>query len=278
MTAKVGRAESRFRNPIQTTTTLDALNVNGYSIDFRGQRSPAADQVSVRCHPGGRALTLVGVPVAASGTQPTTIANTTSSEIRIRPQRAPPTANDVAQLNVAGSGAGQADHQVRPRLQEASVRHLRVPSCQPERHHLRATGRLQRGQSDDDAQRLRSRPQPAGRYADVVGDSESERTTQAYNIYRNCIISGPAGGPGDFTLSSITNGNARGNNQSVSETDTGGWFMADFQQPRCSARPARQRGRTLRWKPRCQRPAIRPPMPAAPEVTVDNKYSDWLPS
>ena len=28
-----------FRNPVQTTTTLDAPNVNGYSIDFRNSRS-----------------------------------------------------------------------------------------------------------------------------------------------------------------------------------------------------------------------------------------------
>jgi iron complex outermembrane receptor protein len=35
----------------------------------------------------------------------------------------------------------------------------------------------------------------------------------AYDIYCNCLKSGPAGGPGDFTLSSITNGNARGNNR-----------------------------------------------------------------
>jgi TonB-dependent receptor len=52
---------------------------------------------------------------------------------------------------------------------------------------------------------------------------------QAYNIYCNCIQSGPAGGPGDFTLSSITNGNARGNNRAVTEKDTGGFLMLDFQ-------------------------------------------------
>jgi iron complex outermembrane receptor protein len=50
----------------------------------------------------------------------------------------------------------------------------------------------------------------------------------AYDIYCNCLKSGPAGGPGDFTLSSTTNGNARGNNRSVTETDTGGFLMADF--------------------------------------------------
>jgi iron complex outermembrane receptor protein len=51
---------------------------------------------------------------------------------------------------------------------------------------------------------------------------------KAYDIYCNCIKSGPAGGPGDFTLSSITNGNARGNNRAVTEKDNGMFLMADF--------------------------------------------------
>ena len=33
-----GRSTSEFRNPFQTTTTLDAPNVNGYTIDFRDSR------------------------------------------------------------------------------------------------------------------------------------------------------------------------------------------------------------------------------------------------
>ena len=35
LNAKIGRADSEFRNPVQTTVTLDAPNVNGYSFDFR---------------------------------------------------------------------------------------------------------------------------------------------------------------------------------------------------------------------------------------------------
>ena len=40
--ALAGRATSKFRNPFQTTTTLDALNVNGYTIDFR-ENDPGRD-------------------------------------------------------------------------------------------------------------------------------------------------------------------------------------------------------------------------------------------
>jgi TonB-dependent receptor len=50
----------------------------------------------------------------------------------------------------------------------------------------------------------------------------------AYDIYCNCIKAGPAGGPGDFTLSSITNGNARGNNRTVTERDDGFYLMGEF--------------------------------------------------
>ena len=46
----------------------------------------------------------------------------------------------------------------------------------------------------------------------LIPNLHGDRST-LYNIYCNCLQSGAAGGPGDFTLSSITNGNARGNNR-----------------------------------------------------------------
>ena len=100
LNAKIGRANSKFRNPIQTTTTLDALNVNGYTIDFRGSdRLPSITYPFDPTQLGG-ALTLVGVPQVTTGTQPTTITNTTSSEIRIRPQGAN-SRNDIVHADLA---------------------------------------------------------------------------------------------------------------------------------------------------------------------------------
>ena len=82
---------------------LDALNVNGYSIDFRtNDRLPLIKYPFDVTQTGG-ALTLVGVPVATTGTQATSIANTTSSEIRIRPQ-GPETRSIHASTCCAGSG------------------------------------------------------------------------------------------------------------------------------------------------------------------------------
>jgi TonB-dependent receptor len=62
LTGKIGQADSKFKNPVQTTTTLDALNVNGYQIDFRqNDRLPIIRYPFDPAQPGG-ALTIVGVP------------------------------------------------------------------------------------------------------------------------------------------------------------------------------------------------------------------------
>ncbi len=227
VTGKIGRADSKFRNPVQTTTTLDALNVNGYAIDFRdNDRLPNITYGfnAATVNP----LTLVGIPRVASGTQPATIANTTSSEIRIRPQGSD-NKNDVAQLD----GAWEID---------------------PGRFTMKAG--LQRKTYDFSTFEFRRVNQNDTIFDPPSGVSIGSLTTtlsgfgrglslpsgvpttwvipdlraiaSAYNIYCNCLQSGPAGGPGDFTLSSTTNGNARGNNRAVTEKDSGGWLQGDF--------------------------------------------------
>jgi iron complex outermembrane receptor protein len=102
LNAKIGRATSKFRNPVQTTTTLDALNVNGYTLDFRNSdRLPSISYPFDPANPGGGALGIVGVPLVSTGTQPTTVPNTTTSEIRIRPQGAT-NRNDVVNSTCPG--------------------------------------------------------------------------------------------------------------------------------------------------------------------------------
>ena len=51
--------------------------------------------------------------------------------------------------------------------------------------------------------------------------------------------SGPANGPGDFTLTSITNGNARGGNFGIEEVDRGWYAQLDFSKARLGDIPVR---------------------------------------
>ena len=219
MSAKVGRANSKFRNPVQTTVTLDALNVNGYTLDFRQDSRAATIGYPFDPMAANGALGIVGVPQVASGAQPTTVANTTTSEIRIRPQGAT-NVNDVGQFDLAW---------------EAS-------------DNLTFKGGINRKKYESDTYEFRRVNQNDTIFAPPAGSSGLSTTVTgfgqgnvsgwvipnlsaiaaAYDIYCNCIKAGPAGGPGDFTLSSITNGNARGNNRTVTERDDGFYLMGEF--------------------------------------------------
>lgn len=226
LTAKIGSAKSVFDNPVQTTTTLDAINVNGYGLDFRNSdRLPVISYPFDPTDPNG-ALKLVGVPVT-SGTQAATVPNTTTSEIRIRPQGAT-NRNDLFNVNLAWDAAdgfglkGGVDFK-RYTFDTFEFRRINqndtifAPAAGTSTANLTTTlTGFGNGLS-----------LPAGTptswvIPNLVG------IAQAYDIYCNCLKSGPAGGPGDFTLSSVTNGNARGNNRSVVETDTGGYLMGEF--------------------------------------------------
>ena len=219
MSAKVGRANSKFRNPVQTTVTLDALNVNGYTLDFRRDARAAIIGYPFDPMAANGALGIVGVPQVTGGTQPTTVPNTTTSEIRIRPQGAT-NVNDVAQFDLAW---------------EAS-------------DNLTFKGGLNRKKYESDTYEFRRVNQNDTIFAPPAGAGNLTTTVTgfgqgnvsgwvipnlsaiaaAYDIYCNCIKAGPAGGPGDFTLSSITNGNARGNNRTVTERDNGFYLMGEF--------------------------------------------------
>ena len=219
MSAKVGRANSKFRNPVQTTVTLDALNVNGYTLDFRQDNRAAIIGYPFDPASANGPLGIIGVPQVTSGTQPTTVANTTTSEIRIRPQGAT-NVNDVAQFDLAW---------------EAN-------------DNLTFKGGINRKKYESDTYEFRRVNQNDTIFAPPAGSANLTTTltgfgqgnvsswlipnlsaiAAAYDIYCNCIKAGPAGGPGDFTLSSITNGNARGNNRTVTERDDGFYLMGEF--------------------------------------------------
>jgi iron complex outermembrane recepter protein len=276
LTARVGRATSKFRNPVQTTTTLDALNVNGYTIDFRGNdRLPAIGYPFDPNQPGG-ALTLVGVPKVTSGTQPATIANTTSSEIRIRPQGTD-NINDLAHVDLAWDLVpdqwtlkGGADYK---RYDFSTYEYRRVN--QNDTIFAPPAGTSVESLTTTLSGFGKQLAMPAGTPTSWVIPNLAA-IAQAYDIYCNCIKSGPAGGPGDFTLSSITNGNARGNNRSVIETDTSGFVMADFRN-KLGDYPIRGNfgARYVQTK---QSATGYQATAGGTEVTVEQTYGDFLPA
>jgi iron complex outermembrane recepter protein len=272
--ARVGMADSRFRNPLQTTTTLDALNVNGYSIDFRGNsRLPSIGYPIDVSQPG--ALGLVTIPQVASGTQRNTIPNTTASEIRIRPQGAN-NRNDVAsfhldyELNERVNLKGGADYK-RYRFNTFEFRRVNQNDtifAPPAGTSIGSLTTVVSGFG-------KGLGLPAGVPTSwVIPDLQA--IAAAYDIYCNCLKSGPAGGPGDFTLSSITNGNARGNNRRVTEENRSVWAMADFS-TRVFGLPVRGNA-GVRWVETSQVATGFQAAGGGTEVSVPNKYTDTLPS
>jgi iron complex outermembrane receptor protein len=273
--ARIGRAKSRFDNPVQTTTTLDALNVNGYAIDFReSDRLPNITYPFDPTRPG--ALTIVGVPQVTTGTQPATIPNTTSSEIRIRPQGSTNTI-DNATAEIAWEVApnsvtvrGGPDYK-KYRFDTFEFRRVNQndtifapPGGMPVSSLVTTLNNFGRGLS-----------LPSGVPTTwVIPDLNA--IAQAYNIYCNCLQSGPSGGPGDFTLSSVTNGNARGNNRSVTEKDEGAYVMADYTFDRWAVPIRGNIG--VRYVRTEQSATGYQATAGGTQVTVEQSYSDWLPS
>ncbi len=273
--AKAGRATSRFRNPVQTTTTLDALNVNGYAIDFRGSdRLPAITYPFDPTQVGG-ALTLVPVPQVSSGTQPTTVTNTTTSEIRIRPQGST-NINDSANVTLTWDVAdavtlrGGAD---RKRYSFDTYEFRRIN--QNDTIFAPPAGTTVASLTTSLTGFGNGLSLPAGTATSWVIPNLNA-IAQAYDIYCNCLKSGPVGGPGDFTLSSITNGNARGNNRKVTETDTGGFLMADFDTKLGGMRVRGNAG--VRYVKTDVDSLGYQATGGGTAVTVTNSYSDTLPS
>jgi iron complex outermembrane receptor protein len=274
MTAQVGRAQSKFKNPVQTTTTLDALNVNGYTIDFRGNdRLPAISYPFDVTQPGG-ALALVGVPQVATGTQPTSIPNTTSSEIRIRPQGAN-NRNDVVKADLVWDA-------IPDRLNfKAGVDLKKFSFDSYESRRVNANDTIfapvggSAGLTTTITNFGNGQDLPAGTPTTWLIPNLNA-IAKAYDIYCNCIKSGPAGGPGDFTLSSITNGNARGNNRSVTEKDNGLFLMGEFA---TDVGPFPVRGNFgARYVQTNLSATGYQATGGGTQVTVENKYSDVLPS
>ena len=270
--ARVGRADSKFRNPMQTTTTLDALNVNGYSIDFRNSDRLPAINFGLDVN-SGAALQIIGVPQAAPGaTQPNTIPNTTSSEIRIRPQGAS-NRNDVLHFDLTWDIVPDA-FSVNV---GADFKKYTFDTFEFRRVNQNDTIFAPTGGMSGLTTTVTGFGKGLGSGA-VTGwiIPDLKAISAAYDIYCNCLKSGPAGGPGDFTLSSITNGNARGNNRRIVERDTSGFLMFDFKQDVAGIPVRGNFG--VRYVETDITAQGYVATGGGTLVTVKNKYEDWLPS
>lgn len=277
VSARVGRATSKFRNPIQTTTTLDALNVNGYTIDFRqNDRLPAISFPFDVGQAGAGGLGIVGVPEVTTGTQPNSIPNTTASEIRMRPQGAT-NRNDVAKVDLTWDIVPDAF----TLKGGVDLKKFTFDSYESRRVNQNDTifappaGTSLAGLTTTVGGFGSGLGMPAGNATSWVIPNLSA-IAKAYDIYCNCIKSGPAGGPGDFTLSSTTNGNARGNNRSVTEEDNGAFIMGEFASEVAGYKVRGNAG--VRYVQTNLSASGYQATGGGTQVTVDHDYSDVLPS
>jgi len=264
-----GKSTSDFDNPIQTTTTLDAPNVNGYTLDFRTSRGQPTITYPFDPTSTSGPLTIVGTPPGV------TAAQITPSEIRIRPQGAK---NDFTTVR------GDLAWDVVP--EEFTIK---VGAFW--RKYDFDTFEFRRVNQTDSILAL-----PAGTtlpqvttlltgFGRGLGLTNTPTTwlipdlnaiASLYNIYCNCLQSGAAGGPGDFTLSSITNGNARGNNRAVTEKDTGAYLQADFTTRLFGRRLRGNMG--IRYVKTDLHAEGYQALGGGTLTVVDRSYEDWLPS
>lgn len=270
-----GFADSKFDNPVQTTITMDAPNVDSYSIDFRNStRLPQITYPFDVANPNGP-LQFLGVPRVASGAQPNAITNTTASEIRIRPQGAS-NRNEVLHFDarwdaipdqlalIVGANLRRYDFSTFEfRRVNTNDTFFPIPAGTAANLTTQVTG-FGRGIN-----------LPAGTPTGWVIPNLNA-VANALNIYCNCIQSGPAGGPGDFTLGSINVAPARGNNRSVEENNTALFAMAEFRFDLMGL-PVRGNAGMRYVETRTSSTGFLATAEGT-EVTVDNRYRDWLPS
>jgi iron complex outermembrane recepter protein len=211
----IGRAQSDFDNPVQTTVTLDRQNTQGYSFDFRGNPdTPVLNYGFDVTNPANWNWRDVSLG--------TGLASLPRSEIRLRPNAVTTIfeavsgdlewdARDWLTLRAGVHGKTYYSDSVEFRRTDETV----VPTL-PAGQTVASISNLLTGFGQDLI--------PAGTPSSWVRPN-LDAIASLFNIYCNCNTGVPGG---DFTLTSVTNGNARGGNRTIEENDFAYYVQADF--------------------------------------------------
>lgn len=189
----VGYSKSDFKNPIQTTIALDALNVQGYSFDFSNGRNPTFDYGSLDVeNPSSFVL----------------------GEIRLRPQFVK---NDFR--TVRGQLEFDATESIKLRA-GADWRRYGFDSQELRRASETTVPALAPGQLANlsDLYSISSGTSTNGTPRTFV-IPDLDAFADALDFYCNC---------GMFALTGTTNASAQGNWRRVKETDTGGFVQGVY--------------------------------------------------
>lgn len=211
MKAFIGRAISDFDNPIQTTVTFDRQDTDGYSYDFSvNPNAPRIDYGFDVTNPANWSWRQIGTTVPRS-------------EIRIRPGGVENIfdslqfdfdwrLNDTFNLKFGYNyKAYESDSFEFRRADETVVPALPVGVTVADISTLLTGFGSNLGQ-------------PSGNATSWLIPNLNA-VADLFDIYCNCDTGVPGG---DFRLTSITNGNARGQNRFIREEDRGYYMQLDF--------------------------------------------------
>ncbi len=257
--ALVGTSQSEFRNPYQTTVTFDIQNLKGYSWDFRNNRDLPDLNYGTLDVANPNSWNWISNPAA----------NSTGSEIRIRPQG---TDNQFDNAKLDLTFLANSSYTVRGGL---SWKQYDMSSYESRRASETVVPALPAGMNMGDISTLiRDFGKGLGTSAPsswVIPDLN--KLASLFNIYCNCNTGVPGG---DFTLSDITNGSARINNFGIKEEDFGAYLQLDFNVDLVN-RPLR--GNVgVRYATTDIEATGYSSVGGGTTVVHTNDYDDWLPS